>query len=290
MSTLYYEIGAGPPVLLLPGLAENARSWWRIMQDLALTNRTLALVLPGLGGTSPVHDVRPDHLASFVAAFLDAVEVEEVTLVGHSFGGAVAAYLTLTYPHRVTRLALVDAAGLGRAINPLLIASSLIPARVADVLSTAATLPGFGALATLSGALLLQQPWRVPPLTWLSQMRLSRSRTPLRTSIEVLRQGTGLTGQDPRLIVTGRLKDIEVPALVVWGLTDWLLPVSQGVRAARKLPNGKLTVIPGAGHVSFVDCHEDFMGALGPFVRDDISRLRRTPSHGEGPGTGISSP
>lgn len=273
VSTLYQEAGEGPAVLLMPGLAENVRSWWRVMQDLSLTHHVLAVVLPGLGGTSPVDDVRPANIASFVSAFLDAVGVERAIVVGHSYGGAVAAHLALAHPQRVTRLVLVDSAGLGRAIHPFMIGLSVLPGRAADMVAHTTTIPGVGALIALSGILLMRQPWHVPLRAWVDEARLVRSRTPIRTSVEVLRQGVGWTGQRERSGLAHRLEEIEAPTLVIWGLTDWVLPVSQGIRAARRLRKGKLTVIAGAGHVCFMDCHEDFMAVLGPFVRDDIDRL-----------------
>ncbi|MBQ1098236.1 alpha/beta hydrolase [Streptomyces sp. b94] len=275
VSTLYYETGTGPVVLLLSGIGEDARSWRKVMQDLALTHRVLVLVLPGLGGTSPVDDLRPGPLASFAAAFLDSLEVPAGIVVGHSYGGAVAAYMALEHPQRVTRLVLVDSAGLGRAINPLLIALGNLPAPAANLLATTATLPGVGALGALAGNLLLRQPWRVPLQVLIAQVRLSRTRVSVRTSIEMLRLGTELTGQKRKYLVLGRLKNIAVPTMIVWGLTDMLLPVSQGVRAARRLRNGRLEVIRNGGHVCFLDSHEDFMAALSPFVRDDIDRLRK---------------
>src|SRR3954465_2477662 len=87
LSTLYFEAGEGPVVLLLSGIAESARSWSRVMKELSQTNRTLALVLPGLDGTSPMRDVRPPSMAAFAAAFLDTMGVTEAIVVGHSYGG-----------------------------------------------------------------------------------------------------------------------------------------------------------------------------------------------------------
>lgn len=275
LSTLYFEAGEGPVVLLLSGIAESARSWSRVMTELSQTHRALALVLPGLGGTSPTRDVRPPSMAAFAAAFLDSMGVTEAIVVGHSYGGAVAAELALARPELVTRLVLVDSAGLGKAINPLMAAASALPAWAADLAAQLCTLPGFGSLTDVSATLLMRQPWQMPVRIWRDQVRLVRARVPVRTTLEVLRQGTRLTGQKSELLVTDRLPEIEVPTLIVWGLTDMLLPVSQGARAARRLQHGRLEIIAGAGHVSFLDCHEDFMAALGPFVRDDLERLVR---------------
>ncbi|MEV8436137.1 alpha/beta fold hydrolase [Actinosynnema sp. NPDC051121] len=276
LSTLFYETGEGPVVLLVPGVASDPQDWFPVMDELALTHRVIALSLPGLSGTSPWPDVRPAATASFVADFLDVLGVDSVIAVGHSFGGLVAAELALQNPQVVGRLALVDASGLGRAVHPVAIALALLPERAADLVSALASLPGGGAALTLSSNLLLHQPWRIPARTWAAQLRMARSREALRTVLKVFRECGGVTGQRESTTVVDRLHEIDVPTLVVWGGFDQLLPLWQGWAAARRLPDGRFTVLVGAGHVSYLDSHEEFMDALGPFVRDDLELTSRT--------------
>jgi pimeloyl-ACP methyl ester carboxylesterase len=268
VSTLYYEAGDGPVVLLLHGNATSARDWWRVMDELAKTHRVLAPALPGYGGTGPIGDVRPRRLASFIDAFLTALEVDHAIVVGHSYGGLLAAEFALAYPDRVTRLVLADSAGLGRAVNLVLILIALVPRPVHELAIVVLLLPGGAVLRTFLTGLQLRQPWRVPPYVWLDQARLTRSQNFLRTSFQVLRTGIGPAGQ--RFRVTGRLGEIQVPALVIWGLTDRLFPLRQALNAVRRLPAGRLAIIPGAGHVSHLDSHEEFIDALSPFIRDEI--------------------
>ncbi len=270
LSTLFYEAGEGPVVLLVPGIATDPRDWFPVMAELALTHRAIALSLPGLGGTSPWPDMRPAPIASFVADFLEVLEVDSVVAVGHSFGGLVAAELALLNPPVVSRLVLVDASGLGRAVHPIAIALALLPERAADLASAVVSLPGGAAAFVLSSNLLLRQPWRIPVMTWAAQFRLARSRQALRTSLEVFRVCGGITGQRDDITVVDRLHEIDVPALVIWGGFDQLFPVWQGRAAARRLPAGRFTVLAGAGHVSYLDSHEEFVDALGSFVRDDL--------------------
>ncbi|PSL52507.1 pimeloyl-ACP methyl ester carboxylesterase [Saccharothrix carnea] len=270
LSTLFYEAGEGSVVLLVPGIATDPQDWFPVMTELALTHRVIALSLPGLGGTSPVPDVRPVAMASFVADFLDVLEVDTVVAVGHSFGGLVVAELALRNPSEVSRLVLVDASGLGRAVHPVAIALALLPERAADLASAVVSLPGGAAAFVLSSNLLLRQPWRIPVTTWAAQFRLARSRQALRTSLEVFRQCAGITGQRDDIIVIDRLHEITVPTLVIWGGLDQLLPAWQGWAAARRLPAGRFALLAGAGHVSYLDSHEEFIDALGSFIRDDL--------------------
>ncbi|MFH8755952.1 alpha/beta fold hydrolase [Streptomyces atroolivaceus] len=283
LSTLYYEAGQGPVVLLLPGIASDARDWFPVMDELALTHRAVALSLPGLGGTSPQPDVRPVAVASFVAEFLTVLDVDSVIAVGHSYGGLVVAELALGHPHMVSRLVLINACGLGRAVNPAAIALALLPERAADLASAFVSLPGGAIALTISSQLLLRQPWRVPPQTWAAQFRLARSRQSLRTSLKVFRECGDITGQRDSIMVSDRLDEIDVPALVVWGASDMLFPLWQGRAAARRLPDGRFALLPGAGHVSHLDSHEEFMDALSSFVRDDRHGTAPTTSTGGRP-------
>ncbi|MEU4769256.1 alpha/beta fold hydrolase [Actinosynnema sp. NPDC023794] len=269
-SVLFYEVGEGPVVLLVPGVATDPQDWFPVMDELALTHRAIALSLPGLGGTSPRPDVSPTAVASFVADFLEVIEVDSVIAVGHSFGGLVVAELALLNPPAVSRLTLVDACGLGRAVHPVALALGLLPARAADMATALVALPGVAAVLTLSSNLLLRQPWRIPAKTWVAQFRLARSRQALRTSLKVFRACGGITGQRESIIVTDRLHEIDVPTLVIWGGFDQLFPLWQGWEAARRLPAGRFTVLAGAGHVSYLDSHDEFVDALGSFVRDDL--------------------
>ncbi|MFC0039670.1 alpha/beta fold hydrolase [Actinomadura rayongensis] len=269
VSTYYLDEGEGPVVLLVHGNASSARDWWPFAESLATTNRVVAVSLPGYGETSPVGDLRPDRFVSFIAAFLDVLGIDSVMAVGHSYGGLLVAELALAHPERVTRLAMLDSAGLGRAVNPLLVAESFIPVPVAEVLITALLLPGGSVLRVLGGALQLQRPWRLPKSFWVRQLRLSHSRTFLQTSFDAVRIGVGLRGQ--RFDVHKRLGEIDVPALVIWGVSDQLFPVWQGVLAAKKLPHGRFGLIIAASHVSFIDSPAEVMNFLGPFLRDDLA-------------------
>jgi pyruvate dehydrogenase E2 component (dihydrolipoamide acetyltransferase) len=87
----------------------------------------LALSLPGHGDTAPAPGAYApgSDTAPFVADFLDALGVGPVDIVGHSAGGVVALRLALADPTRVRTLVLVDSAGLGREVHPLLAVDTL---------------------------------------------------------------------------------------------------------------------------------------------------------------------
>lgn len=116
----YLELGDGPdlPVLLIHGFGADLDSWMFTQPALAERRRTLALDLPGHGGSDKeVGALDAEAFAGVVAAALEALGIERLHLVGHSMGGAVAALVAARRPDRAASLSLIAAAGLGPEIN-----------------------------------------------------------------------------------------------------------------------------------------------------------------------------
>jgi 2-hydroxy-6-oxonona-2,4-dienedioate hydrolase len=113
-------------------------------------------------------------LAPFVAAFLSAVGAEApLDRVGHSAGGAIALRLALADPTRIRTLTLVDSAGLGHEVHPLL-ALDTLPV-IGELAVMISRLPsGDLARTTMSAAMLFAQPWRIPAELFTEQHALGR--------------------------------------------------------------------------------------------------------------------
>ena len=106
----YVREGRGPAIALLHGLGGFAESWRTTIDVLARSADVLALDLPGYGlSAKPRARYDLEFFTRALDAFLDASGVGQVSLVGHSLGGAVAVAYALTRPGRVDRLALVSA-------------------------------------------------------------------------------------------------------------------------------------------------------------------------------------
>jgi len=115
----HVESGHGPAILLIHGLGGFAESWRHNIPALARHGRVLALDLPGFGRSAkPRRPYTTAFLAQAVDAFLRALGVGSVRLVGHSLGGAVAARYAVEHPGQVERLALIAAAVPGFDLRP----------------------------------------------------------------------------------------------------------------------------------------------------------------------------
>src|ERR687885_1619742 len=117
--------GAVPPLVFLHGLGGSGSTWQTVLADLAVRHRVCALDLPGHGASDKPAPATADYsvagLARAVAQALDLLGLAPAVLVGHSLGGAVAMQVALDRPAAVSRLVLVDSAGLGDEINSALL-------------------------------------------------------------------------------------------------------------------------------------------------------------------------
>jgi 3-oxoadipate enol-lactonase len=106
----YRESGrpGGPPLVLLHALGERASDWDVVLPGLAPDHHMYALDLRGHGDSGRTEDYGLEAMRDDVLAFLDALGLPRVDLVGHSMGGAVAYLLAQAAPERVGRLVLED--------------------------------------------------------------------------------------------------------------------------------------------------------------------------------------
>jgi pimeloyl-ACP methyl ester carboxylesterase len=257
----YLEAGTGPTLLLLHGHEQSATSWRWVIPALARAHHVLAVSLPGHGDTAPAPGayVPGSDTAPFVADFLDALGVGPVDLVGHSAGGVVALRLAIADPARVRTLVLVDSAGLGREVHPLLAVDTLpLVGELAILLSR---LPGGDVgRTTMSAAMLFAQPWRAPAGFFSEQHDLGRRPGQLEASTATARALFDATGQ--RQILLDQLPTLTAPTLVVWGASDYLLPAHQAHTAVTLLPHGRLAMLPDCGHLPHIEQPDRFATVL----------------------------
>jgi 4,5:9,10-diseco-3-hydroxy-5,9,17-trioxoandrosta-1(10),2-diene-4-oate hydrolase len=240
-----------------------------VLPGLANTHRVYAPDLPGFGESAkPLDDYSPAFFARFVAAFLDALEIERTVVVGNSLGGIIALRLALSEPDRVTALILVDSAGLGREVNYAL-RQPTVPGQGELLVAWGKTPAGATGRAWLRVPLLFAHPERVPPKWLEEQQRLTQLPGFLEAVIAALRAQIDLAGQ--REVLLDRLPQLQMPTLVVWGSSDRIFPESQAQEAVSRLEYGSLELIPDCGHLPHIECPDDFLAALGPFLREQTS-------------------
>jgi len=101
------EVGL-PPVVLIHALAEDSSTWSEVIEALTPTSRVYAVDLRGHGGSSQPEEYSLESMCSDVLGSLRTLNLEEVTLIGHSLGGAVAYLVAEAEPGRVRQLVLEE--------------------------------------------------------------------------------------------------------------------------------------------------------------------------------------
>ena len=104
----YDDVGAGPPVVFLPGVGVGRCAWAPQLRGLAGSFRCIAVDHRGIGGSEgDLADLTVDRMARDALALVDALHLDRVHVVGHSLGGVVAQRLALIAPERTRSLSLM---------------------------------------------------------------------------------------------------------------------------------------------------------------------------------------
>ncbi|MFN3868280.1 MAG: alpha/beta fold hydrolase [Hyphomicrobiaceae bacterium] len=233
-----------PPVLLLHGLAASTHSWRHVVPMLAPTNRVIALDLRGFGRSDKPFDQRYSAAdqAAHVTSFIERRGLKGITLVGHSFGGAVALVTTLGLnarrPGLIRRLVLLDVPAYPQ--EPTAFVSFLRKPVLPYALLTLVP-PELAAALVLSpeneaGSLDLTD-----VRTYAAPFYEAAARHALISTARQLRPSNW------RQIVA-RYPTIRQPTLIVWCDGDNVVPLSSGARLVKALPNARLEVIRGCVH------------------------------------------
>lgn len=253
----YQELGSGPPLVLLHGLDDTHRTWRRVAPLLAAKRRVIAPDLPGCGLSG-----RPDASyslrwqAQVMGAFLDELDLRDVDLVGHSYGGGVAQFMLLEHRHRIRRMALVASGGLGREVAFELRLAAL-PFVVEDL--------GQPFMAAATPFVLTAVGAAVGPeeVAWIR--RVNAKPGTARAFGRTVRDVIDWRGQ--RRSFLDHVREVEVlpPMALFWGERDRIVPVAHGAATTRCLEGVKLTVFPGCGHFVHQERPDELACALLEF-------------------------
>jgi pimeloyl-ACP methyl ester carboxylesterase len=192
---------------------------------------------PGFDGTP-----RPDTLASIAglarlyAVLLDRLDVWDVTVIGNSIGGWIAAELALLDSPRVSGAILIDAVGIDVEGHPVTDVSGLSQREIM--------------------ALSFHNPGRFAPDPG------TQGPTPemIQANMAALAAYGGRTMTDPALL--GRLGQLDLPVQVIWGEADRIVTPDYGRAYAKAMPMASFTLMPGAGHLPQVEAPEELLGLI----------------------------
>ena len=224
----------GPTIVLVHGFGADLNSWMFNQPTLAEQFQVIAMDLPGHGGSSK--EVGGGDVAAMTQAvleFLDALDMTTVHLVGHSLGGACALHLALSQPSRVASASLLCPGGLGREINMDFINGFIDSRRPRQLRSTLELLfheAGLVSREMIDAVLKFKRLDGVP---------------------EALRTIAGAAFKDGRQsdVMTDRMGELTIPVQVIWGASDQIVPMPDGLENLAGLTIHRLEQVGHAAHM-----------------------------------------
>lgn len=240
----YREAGEGKPVVFVHGFLVDGRLWDGVVDTLSGRCRCIAPDWP-LGAhripTKPGTDLSPPGMAALISSFLEALGLEDVTLVGNDTGGALSQVTATRHPERIGRLVLTNCDS-----------HENFPPGPAKALPPIAKLPGAVGAMTL--------PLRVPAAARLAFKPFAK--TPIgpelvESWVEPVLSNPGVRHDARELLAAihrrhtleaaEELRGSELPILLAWAPGDRFFPLRYAERLASEAGNARLVEIPDAG-------------------------------------------
>lgn len=235
---LHYQVAGpsdAPPLVLLHGVGGCVNWWQHNFAAFSQHFRTYALDLPGFGQTWRLREASTiEGMAAFVRNWLNLLGLEQVSLLGHSMGGQVAARLVASHPESVERLVLVAPSGLW--------------------------------LPTMQR---VRWPLAMPKVAVPLQQTLTIATGTMRTDVLALSLSVLALLADRASVAS--LEKLSRPTLILWGTADGILPPALGPRTLELIRHApaRLEYIERGTHNLMFDQSASFNRAVLNFLLED---------------------
>jgi pimeloyl-ACP methyl ester carboxylesterase len=252
-----YESGEGEEPVLFLHSGSGITPSDPLVAALAKSRKVLAPRHPGFVDPEELIELRDVHdLALYHDELLDKLAIDSIAVIGHSFGGMVAAELAAHVPNRVSKLVLAAPIGLWNDDYPVTDFFTAFPFGMADLLWADAT-----------------SPEAVASMTAMAQgddEEESKSDDPLTAMMLRVLPGLVTLGKYiwplPDKGLVRRLRRIKAPTLVVWGEKDKLTPSQYADDFVKGIPDARAEFIPDAGHMAPYERTDEFVALVDNFL------------------------
>lgn len=263
----YRESGSGEPLVFVHGLLVNGRLWERVAERLSPDFRCIVPDWPFGSHRVPMRaeaDLSAPGMASLVAGFLEALDLDRVTLVGNDSGGAISQLVATRQPERLARLILTNCD-----------LYEHFPPKLFSYLKPAARIPG---ALTLLGQSLRIKPLRRSPIAYGVLTKKSLDDALLEEWVRpglddpLVRRDTGkfIRGISPEhtLEAARRLEGFDAPTLFAWAPEDHWFKVECAERLAAAMPNARVERIADSKTFVPIDQPERLSDVVRAFARE----------------------
>jgi pimeloyl-ACP methyl ester carboxylesterase len=245
----YVEAGAGPTVILLHGLGGSSQAWQFNIGPLAEKYHVVVPDQIGFGKSDkPLVNYRIRTYVDFLDQFCKQLKIERATLVGNSMGGWIAAMFTASFPDRVDKLVLEDAAGYAPPKD--------FDTRVFFGLNPT-TREG---MKILVAKVFYNKAFQTD--AFIDQSIAARLAAGDGYTINSITESI-IRSED---FLDDIVKTIKRPTLIIWGRQDGLVPLAEGDRFNKDIAGSRMIVIEQCGHVPNVEKPGEFNAAVLKFL------------------------
>lgn len=246
----YTDRGAGPPLLLIAGIPAIAEDWDALAMPLSASRRVIAYDNRGSGASSVTDGpYTTAQLAGDAVALLDHLAIDRADVFGMSMGGMIAEELAIRSPQRVRRLVLgCTHAGIAHAARQPPATARAFAMQTDDWGERMRALAPHAFASTVDDEL-------------LAGFIAKKSRD--------VQDPRGYAAQIAAVLAhdcAGRLDTIVAPTLVLTGDDDRVIPGASSELLCERIPGARLEIIPGAGHLFFIEKPSETLRLLEEFL------------------------
>jgi pimeloyl-ACP methyl ester carboxylesterase len=267
--------GEGPAILLIHGIGDNSSTWEAVQNKLAQRFTVIAPDLLGHGKSDkPRADYSVAAYANGMRDLLAVLDIDRVTVIGHSLGGGVTMQFAYQYPQLVERIVLVGTGGVTKDVHfALRFASLPLGSEALALLRMPGALPALRVVGRVMGRLLnvvgAAAPAVAPTKFDLPEVLRILDELPEPTASaafsRTLRAVVDWRGQVVTMLDRCYLTQ-SVPVQLVWGEHDSVIPVSHAKMAHAAMPGSRLEIFEKSGHFPFHDYPDRFVEVVEQFI------------------------
>ncbi len=246
-----YEVaGEGKPVVLVHGWLTNLDTMRPLQNHLSKNFKVYNLDVIGFGKSDlPKKPLSSEDFADFLNDFLDALNIENPILIGHSNGGRMIINLAGRNLRKINKIVLIDSAG-------------IVPKRKPKYYAKVYT---FKALKNITKLFPNTEMFRNIRERMLGKFGSSDYKN----SPEVLRKTMSIIVNEDQ---KGVMPNIKAPTLIIWGENDTATPLEDAKIMEKLIPDSGLVVYKGRSHFSYLEELPNVLVVLDEFLKDDIGR------------------
>jgi len=248
----FLEAGTGPDLVLVHGLGSSATmDWGKVIPGLAQHYHVIAMDQLGFGSSEkPLIAYGIQTWVDMLDGFLKAKHITHFMLAGESLGGWIAGLYVVEATQDSSmampnRLVLSDAAGHRSLVEH--------------------GLPLFGPVS-FSGIRTGLRSLFYNKALITDDLVKATFQTRMAEGTQYTQESFARNANAPDTFLDNHMTAIQIPTLVIWGQDDQVIPLSDGQDFAAHIPNAHLVIIPHSGHAPGIECPEEFLNAVTPFL------------------------